>query len=114
MLNSINQTIYKKCLFPLFFSLFGSAMLYCWNSGNVEGDFEIITGIVLLIIFSYALRNIWLFADQNVRTKLYRNIAIFAVMLNLSTYAVSIVFQGVVAFIFAVFMIIGFWKLITK
>ncbi|MFJ1627780.1 hypothetical protein [Marinilactibacillus psychrotolerans] len=114
MLNSINQTIYKKCLFPLFFSLFGSVWLYCWDWDKSEVYFEIAIGILILGFFIYALRNIWIYADQNIRSKLYRNIAVFAIMLNLSTYAVSIVFQGVIAFIFAVFMMIGFWNIITR
>lgn len=113
MLNSINQTIYKKCLFPLFFSLFGSVWFFIWAIRDETGYFEIYITTLTLIVFFYALRNIWLLVDKNKRMKLYRYIIIFAVVLNSSAYAVSIVFQGIVALIFALIMLRGFWKIIT-
>lgn len=113
MLNSINQTIYKKCLFPLFFSLFSSACFFIWDIRNNIGYFEMYITLLTLIVFFYALRNIWLLADKNKRVRLYRYIVVFTIVLNSSAYAVSIVFQGMIATIFAVIMLRGFWKIIT-
>lgn len=113
MLNSISQTIYKKCLLPLFFSLFGSACFFIWDIRDDNGYFDIYMTLLTLIVFFYALRNIWLHVDKNKRIKLYGYIVVFAIVLNSSVYAVSIVFQGIVALVVSLIMLRGFWKIIT-
>ncbi|WP_225744527.1 hypothetical protein [Marinilactibacillus sp. Marseille-P9653] len=111
MLNKSNDYIYKKCLFPLFAALIGSIWIYVLDTND---DFFNISLVIIAIgLFVYAQFNIKKMVDNQMFLRLIRYILVFTLIFQVSIYAISVVFQGIIALIIAVILLIGFWKIVT-
>lgn len=112
MLNKSNDFIYKKCLFPLFAALIGSIWIYVVDTNDHFLNVSIV--IIAIVLFVYALFNIKKVVNNKMFKKLIRYILIFTLVFQVSIYAISIVFQGIVALVMAVILLIGFWEIVTS
>ncbi|MFC6465032.1 hypothetical protein ACFP65_08625 [Marinilactibacillus sp. GCM10026970] len=112
MLNQANDTIYKKCLFPLFGALMGSIWKYVWGLNDTVLD--LILGIIVIGLFIFALINIKKMIDRQLFMKLISYTLVFVVVFQIAIYAISIVFQGMIAFIMAIILLKGFWEIVTS
>lgn len=113
MLNESNARVMKKILYPLFFGLTWGMLTYTF-ADMTSGFLMIVHSFIAIGTFLYALWNILHILEKQVKMKVLIYIALFTVIFHLSTAVVDYYFQGVLATLYGVFLLVKFWKLITK
>lgn len=113
MFNESDSLILKKILYPLFFSLTWGMLTYTFNTNNSDVLLTILT-IIAIGTFLYSLWNIWFTVNKQSRVKMYVYISIFVVFFHTSTALINSYFQGIIATVYGVCLLVVFWKMITK
>lgn len=113
MFNKNDPRAYDKILFPLFFALGGSMLLY-----TLSGMIKAIPLIAIFFTVSvgfyfYALWNIWQMVDEKFHLKIYAYIFLFSLFFHGTTFMVDIYFQGIIATIYGYVLMRFFWNLLT-
>ncbi|WP_368645293.1 hypothetical protein AB4027_10535 [Alkalibacterium putridalgicola] len=112
MLNESDPLVYKKILFPLFFSLTWAMLIYAFNIN--EGLPLTLVAIVTVVTFMYSLLNLWKLPENKDKVKILIYISVFAVVFHSTTGVINYYFQGIIATGYGLSLLVVFWKMLTK
>lgn len=114
MFNEKDNNTYRKILFPLFFGLGGTMLLYTLSGMITAAPLITVFLIISLGTFLYALWNIRQMVNKKFRLKIYGYVAFFSVFLHVTTLTIDYYFQGVIATIYGFTLIVLFWNWLTS
>jgi len=112
MLNESDPLVYRKILFPLFFSLTWAMLIYTFNIN--DGLPLLLVSIVTVVTFLYFLFNLWKLSENKDRGRILIYISVFAVVFHITTGIINYYFQGIIATGYGLFLLVVFWKIITE
>lgn len=113
MFNKDNPRAYDKILFPLFFALGGSMLIYTLSGMLKALPLILVFSIISVASFFYALWNIWQLVEEKFHLKIYSYIFLFSLFFHGTTFMVDIYFQGIIATIYGYVLMRFFWNLLT-
>ncbi|WP_423188400.1 hypothetical protein ACO1PF_07245 [Alkalibacterium sp. f15] len=113
MLNESNSIVLKKILYPLFFGLTWGMLTYTLDVYNAD-FFLILYSIIAVGTFLYSIWNIWHMLEKKVKLKVLTYISFFTVIFHGSTAVINFYFQGIIATVYGIYLLVLFWKMLTK
>ncbi|OJF94599.1 hypothetical protein AX762_01655 [Alkalibacterium sp. 20] len=113
MLNESDSIVLKKILYPLFFGLTWGMLIYTLDIYNA--DFLLILySIIAVGTFLYSIWNLWHMLEKKVKLKVLTYISLFTVIFHGSTAVINFYFQGIIATVYGIYLLVLFWKMLTK
>lgn len=99
---------------PLIVSYIGSVYLYTMFNSTEESTLMTMFMLTVIGTFGYALYIIWQNYTSNESTQLFKQLALFAVILHGITIPINYFFQGIIGFLVALIMIYIFFNKFVK